>query len=416
MTFLRPIKFTFIIGVTLSALLLPICAYPSSAQSGQRKAVDFVLVVDMSSSMWDNDPEDRRIKAVRLFTELLAREDRIAIVGFSAKSKLIADLTYKDRLPTAVWDQLSNKHIRRSGDPTDTTKGLKKAYEILDDRPTDEKQDRYTATILLTDGRPCPNDADFDREYDDINKQVKRFVAQGWPVYTVGLCLYEDDDQSVPLCLRCDTALLRKIAEGTGGLYSRARENTDLPDVYVDVLADIYGFRTEIVPVKVMGGQFLPPPQIPPQTKILIVVATQQGVDLEAACLDIVKLIPLVDRPYSQETSCVEDMYLLRTDASDGSLGGEWKGSTTARDVEIEAILINVDYEVHVDSPKQNDQLCTGSEINVVTRLVDQEGHEVIDEEVLRDVELLMEISQDGVSLETIRLVAELGWRSIMHG
>ena len=403
MTFLRLIKFTFIC-VTLSALLIPMRAYPSSAQSGQGTAVDFVLVVDMSSSMWDNDPEDWRIKAIRLFTELLAPEERVAIVGFSAKTELIAGLTYKDKLPAAVWDQLSNDHIPGVGNPIDTSEGLKGAYEILDDRSADEKQNRRTVPILLTDGRPCPNDGDFDREYNDINKQVERFVARGWPVYTVGLCLHEDDDRSVALCLRCDTALLRDIAQKTDGLYFRAKKNTDLPEVYVEILADIYGFRSEVVPVKVVEGQFSPPPQIPPQTKILIVVATQQGVDLEAACPAIVKLTPLVDRPYSQKTSCVEDMFLLRTDASDGSLGGVWQASTTAPEAEIEAILINVDYEVRVDRPEQNDQLCAGSEIDVVARLVDQEGHEVIEDDVLGNVELSMEISRDGVLLETVRL------------
>jgi uncharacterized protein YegL len=413
-TYLRSIKLSFFC-VALFALLLPIHAYPSSAQSGQQEAVDFVLVVDMSSSMWDNDPEDRRIKAVKLFAELLAPQDRIAIVGFSASARVITDLTDKNQLPSGVWDQLSNKNIPGRGNPTDTSKGLEAAFQSLDNRPADEKQSRHTATILLTDGRPCPNDGNETREYADIERQVESFRAQGWPVYTVGLCMYEDDNTSVAKCLRCDTALLRNIAGTTGGLYVRAESDRQLPEVYVDVLADIYGFR-EQVRVAVEAEKFSA--AIPPQARIAIVIAQQEGFNLEAACPDIVELTPRLPegdrRFYSQASGCVEDIYVLRTDPEDGSVGGVWDGSTSAPNVTIEAILINIEYEVRMVRPRSGDSPCAGSEVEVVTHVVDQEGRDVGDEGLLEAIALSVRIYRDGTLVDTISSARSEGavWRT----
>jgi len=65
--------------------LATVALFPPSRTVAQVRSedIDVVLVIDSSGSMKDNDPEDIRISAAKLFVDLSEQEDRVAVVNMS---------------------------------------------------------------------------------------------------------------------------------------------------------------------------------------------------------------------------------------------------------------------------------------------------------------------------------------------
>ena len=59
--------------------------------SSNDTAFDFILVVDESGSMKQNDPENKRIDAAKLFVELneiLTKGNRVSVIGFGEQTNI----------------------------------------------------------------------------------------------------------------------------------------------------------------------------------------------------------------------------------------------------------------------------------------------------------------------------------------
>ncbi|MBM3706386.1 MAG: VWA domain-containing protein, partial [Actinobacteria bacterium] len=110
---------------------------------------DFVLVIDESGSMKNNDPQNLRIDAAKLFiylAEILNKGNRALVAGFGEITNVYAPLTdisgNEKELSSAI-DQ-----IKSNQDLTDMKGALTKIKEILDNRA----EKRKTIVIFLTDG------------------------------------------------------------------------------------------------------------------------------------------------------------------------------------------------------------------------------------------------------------------------
>jgi Mg-chelatase subunit ChlD len=180
------------------------------------------LIIDCTGSMRENDPNNLRKQAAKLFIQQARIGDRIAVICFTTQAYIFADLTeIKSQEDRKTLEQAVDRIF--SNGSTDLGKGLQAGYEVL---AQDANQNLRKAAIFLTDGEQacganCP--------YQDQHMQ---FAAKGWRVYTVGL----GSDQ--------DTALLRRIAQETGGKYYDSPTDSNLQDIYFDLAGRLTGQAT----------------------------------------------------------------------------------------------------------------------------------------------------------------------------
>ena len=390
---------SYILVITIALVVLaPFSSARGHAQEARHRPVDFVLVVDRSSSILSNDPHELRIKASKLFSDLVAPDDRVAIVGFGLGAELIRPLRSLAKEPTSPeqWAQMSNENIPPRGIPTDTSQGLQMAYDILDARAS---QEPLAVAILFTDGRPCPGDEDHYAEGVRINQLVERFRERGWRIYTLGLCR---DDPKLSGCWLCNIPLLQDIAFRTEAQFFRAQSAVNLPSIYVDTLAHVYGFRVnrETIPVQ-QNFTF----NIPSLTQILVAIATYSGVNLESrGCPAVVTFQPPGAAVVSEfADSCVEDQYIWRQDEP---ARGLWQGRTLAPQVEVDALLISVPYALLVEQPRDGSTFCTQGEIEIVVRVVDDARQDVTQADLLAELRdsLSVQVYRDGQYIQTVPL------------
>ena len=112
-------------------------------------AFDFVLVIDESGSMKQNDPENKRIDAAKLFVELneiLTKENRVSVIGFGEQTNIYIKPTEIGKNKTEIMEAISS--IKSNQELTDMKLALEDVKSMLDERV---KRNR-TIIIFLTDG------------------------------------------------------------------------------------------------------------------------------------------------------------------------------------------------------------------------------------------------------------------------
>lgn len=199
---------TLIIGIVFLTLVFSNVGWSQSI-------ADIVLIIDSSGSMEDNDPNDLRKAASKLFIGLAsnASDVQIAVVDFDDTAVTRAPLTFADVQKT----QLENAVNRIDSDGgTDIARGLRQGFEVLSASNT---PDAKKAAVLLTDGD--------DFEQRTLQTYVGNYVAQGWDVYTIGLGVDVNRD------------LLTRIAEATPeGEYYQVDLNK-IQEIYNKILAKV---------------------------------------------------------------------------------------------------------------------------------------------------------------------------------
>ncbi len=206
-------------GSTVEFVLNPVL----QARSG---AFDVVLVLDASTSMRENDPQELRARAVREFVAM-ARDSRgiqsLALVAFRSTATVLLPPTP----PAAIGDVTALlRRIRPSGS-TEFDAPLEKAVALLQTGSAPHR-----AVLFLSDGQPS-------HEYNRTHAKLARLNC---PVYTIGL-----SDQA-------DATLLTLIAEQTGGSYFQARTADQLRPHFSTVFRMIERPRSVLRQVLAVDG------------------------------------------------------------------------------------------------------------------------------------------------------------------
>ncbi len=117
--------------------------------SSNDTAFDFVLIIDESGSMKQNDPENKRIDAAKLFVELneiLTKGNRVSVIGFGKQTNIYIEPTEIGKNKTEIMEAISS--IKSNQALTDMKLALEDVKAMLDERV---KRNR-TIIIFLTDG------------------------------------------------------------------------------------------------------------------------------------------------------------------------------------------------------------------------------------------------------------------------
>ncbi len=225
----------FVLRLMALSLLITVLARPQSSTSWNEtttEGIDIVLALDISSSMLAQDFKPDRLSAAKdVATKfILGREnDKIGLVVFAGESFTQCPLTTDHAVLVNLFKDIKSGMIE---DGTAIGLGLANAVNRLK-----ESKSKSKVVILLTDGV---------NNRGEIAPVTASELAStyGIRVYTVGVgsmgtapypvqTMFGTQIQQMPV--EIDEAVLKEIAEKTGGQYFRATSNTKLKEIYEEI-------------------------------------------------------------------------------------------------------------------------------------------------------------------------------------
>lgn len=225
----------FAMRLAVIALVIIVIARPQNVdkwQSSTTEGIDIVMALDISGSMLARDFSPDRLEASKnVATEFISGRpyDRIGLTVFSGESFTECPLTTDHAVLINLLREVKSGIIE---DGTAIGVGLATAINRIKDSDAISK-----VIILLTDGV---------NNRGSIDPVTAAEIAKtfGIRVYTIGVGSmgYADYPVQTPFGIQyqkmqveIDEALLRKIADLTGGQYFRAVDNTSLEKVYNEI-------------------------------------------------------------------------------------------------------------------------------------------------------------------------------------
>lgn len=229
----------FVLRAVAFAALIVALARPQtvdkSTKSKITNGVDIVLATDVSGSMLSRDLKPNRLEALKgVAADFIKQrtDDRLGIVVYAAEAYTKAPVTSdKDMLLNQLADI---KYDRIIQDGTGIGVGLATAVNRLK-----ESKAKSKVVILMTDG--VNNSGLIDPQMAaDIAKEYKI------KVYTIGIgtngmaetpvaILPNGDLKYDRVKVEIDEALMKSIAQKTGGKYFRATDTKKLENIYEEI-------------------------------------------------------------------------------------------------------------------------------------------------------------------------------------
>ena len=212
------------VGFVVLALARPQTG--SKLRTVESQGREIVLVVDVSNSMLAEDVTPSRMARTRYaISRLVERmnKDRIGIVAFADEAEVLLPITGDYKMAESVTKRLSPELIAEQG--TDIGKALEVAL-LSFTRSTQNTKSRVI--ILITDGEG------HDQGSEAAIAQAK---AEGAIICAIGIGTPEgtplkingeimEDNEGKMVVTKLGEPLLQQLAEATGGIYTRSRNDS----------------------------------------------------------------------------------------------------------------------------------------------------------------------------------------------
>lgn len=231
--YMLPLLRLFALSFLIIALARPV-NHSVKTKTKTSRGIDIVMAIDISASMLAEDLKPNRLEALKTVAERFVNQrpnDRIGIVAYAGESFTKTPITSdKDVVVRTIkdleWGELEGG--------TAIGMGLGSAINRIKDSKAKSK-----VIILLTDG---VNNSGF---VDPITA-ASMAKELGIKVYTIGIGT--NGTARFPVGRRAngslifqrqpveiDEALLKQVAQDTGGLYFRATNNSKLQEIYDEI-------------------------------------------------------------------------------------------------------------------------------------------------------------------------------------
>ncbi len=234
------IKITlFSLAIGFMALALARPQTGSKLRSTEVEGREVVLVVDVSNSMLAEDVTPSRMARTRYAISRLVermKEDRLGIVAFADEAEVLLPITGDYKMAESMVKRLEPSLIAHQG--TDIGEALEVAMLSFTEST---KESHSRVVILITDG---------EEHNQSTDAAIERAVAQGVMVCAIGIGtpegtplkingeLIEDEDGKM-VVTKLGEPLLQHIAEATGGIYVRSRNESFGLDEIIERLDQI---------------------------------------------------------------------------------------------------------------------------------------------------------------------------------
>lgn len=229
----------FVLRLIALVLLITALARPQnvdvSTKTKTTRGIDIVMAIDVSASMLARDLSPNRLEALKKVAAdfIMGRpNDRIGLVEYAGESYTKTPITSDKAIVLRSLKSIKYNNIIEGG--TAIGMGLATSVNRLKDSKATSK-----VIILLTDG---VNNSGFI----DPKIASELAVEYGIKTYTIGLgtngmalspvgILPNGSFQYGRIQVEIDEALLKEIAEATGGKYFRATNNKKLEEIYNEI-------------------------------------------------------------------------------------------------------------------------------------------------------------------------------------
>ncbi|HRI67610.1 MAG TPA: VWA domain-containing protein [Polyangium sp.] len=228
----------------VAAIAAPNLAYADGA-------LRTVLVIDASSSMRATDPKELRKVAAELFVDLTRDGDQLAVVGFDGAPRNAMPALVPIRSPA---DRDAVKHAIRAvgndGNWTDFTAGFEGARAILAaTKPGPGDQD---LVVFLTDGRCDPDPkgpiVEAAKAFGGGKSKIEEVCQER--VFTEQVsALGKSRIYAVGLSRSAPKVFLEELGRRTGGVGVATDRADELPRLFADIYARLFGGRLVEGPV-----------------------------------------------------------------------------------------------------------------------------------------------------------------------
>ncbi|WP_418508710.1 vWA domain-containing protein [Corallibacter sp.] len=222
------------LGLIITALARP-RTVDVSTKTKTTRGIDIVMAIDVSASMLAKDLKPNRLEALKNVAAQFIKErpnDRIGLVEYAGESYTKTPITSDKSIVLRSLNDIKYNNIITGG--TAIGMGLATSVNRLKDSKAKSK-----VIILLTDG---VNNTGFI----DPKIASELAVEYGIKTYTIGLgtngmalspvaMLANGAFQYGRVQVEIDEALLKEIAEATGGKYFRATNNQKLAEIYEEI-------------------------------------------------------------------------------------------------------------------------------------------------------------------------------------
>lgn len=190
---------------------------PKPEKGSKGNGIDVMLVLDVSKSMLSQDVPPNRLEKAKTFLNQLVpniQHNRIGLVVFAGEAYLQMPLT-----PDAVATKLFIDNASPDLAPVQGT-NIGAALRLAD-ASLDDKEKKYKAVVLVTDGEDLDAGASAAAstlaDHGTVLYTVGVGTAQGAPILENGL--YKKDANGKTVISRLDAPLLQSLAQTTDGQY-----------------------------------------------------------------------------------------------------------------------------------------------------------------------------------------------------
>jgi len=241
----------YLVRILTFCLLIVVMARPESNMREENytaEGIDLVLALDVSTSMLAEDFKPNRLVAAKeLAADFISGRpsDRVGLVVFAAESFTQCPITTDRQIVLTLLSKIKDGLIE---DGTAIGMGLATSVSRLK-----ESEAKSKVVILLTDGI---NNTGFI----DPATASEAALAYGVRVYTIGVGTIgtaRHPMSPVPVDVKIDEALLKQIAEMTGGQYFRATNNESLKQIY-DEIDTLEKTKIEVSTIQRVSLEFYP--------------------------------------------------------------------------------------------------------------------------------------------------------------
>lgn len=306
--FVKKIFFVFLFLILLFTTHL---SYAFAEETTASEKIAVSLVIDISGSMADTDPNNLRKTAADIFIDLLSPDDYLGVVMFSTDAveaipmQQVVGMENKANLKATLAAS-----ITASGD-TDYLKALQTAEYQLD---SFTEQDVRKVIIFLTDGVPDPNppqrdNPDFMSEYmDSIWATTANIGLKNYPIYTLG---FGNSDQSI----------LQRIASDTRGEAKFIESPGEIATNFFEVLRMLKNRQTVFNESLYIQGEHAIPFSVDPYTsQVTMVLANENaGLDVSVVSSDWQKV------PQNLVVQKNANYSIITLNQHEQDLTGEWQ-------------------------------------------------------------------------------------------
>ena len=187
---------------------------------------EIVLVVDVSNSMLAEDVSPSRMARTRYAISRLVERmnnDRIGIVAFADEAEVLLPITADYKMAESVTKRLSPDLIAAQG--TDIGEALEVAL-LSFTRSTKDSKSRVI--ILITDGEAHDSTTEAAIEQAKAEGAIICAIGIGTPEGTPLKINGEimEDNEGKMVVTKLGEPLLEQLAEATGGIYTRSRNDS----------------------------------------------------------------------------------------------------------------------------------------------------------------------------------------------